>query len=127
MDYYLDENSIYDLDGNEILMHYGVGWDHNPPGPGSGRYPHGSGENPDQHPKGLSGFVKDLRDQGMTPTEIAQYCGYKSTTELRSAISTDGERRRRNYIDQCIRYHDQGMSNVAIAEKMGISETSVRN
>lgn len=126
MDFY-DDNAIYDLDGNEILMHYGVGWDHNPPGPGSGRYPHGSGENPDQHPKGLGGFVSDLKKQGMTPTEIAKYCGYNSTTELRSAISRDHENRMRNNIDQCIRYHDQGMSNVAIAQKLGISETSVRN
>lgn len=31
---------------NNILIHYGVGPDNNPPGRGSGRYPKGSGKNP---------------------------------------------------------------------------------
>ena len=36
-------------DSDNYICHVGVGWDDNPPGRGSGRYPHGSGENPNQH------------------------------------------------------------------------------
>ena len=33
----------------DFLEHIGVGWDDNPPGRGSGRYPHGSGEEAYRH------------------------------------------------------------------------------
>ena len=122
--------SVVDLmacDFDDFLMHYGVGWDDNPPGIGSGRYPKGSGENPNQHPKGLSGFVKNLRDQGMTESEVAKYLGYKSTTELRAKMMADTNSRKRTMSDLAIKYHDQGMSNTAIAEKLGVSEGTIRN
>ena len=54
---------------SEDLMHVGVGWDDNPPGRGSGRYPYGSGKNPNQHVE-LYQRVLDLRKQGLSEDEI---------------------------------------------------------
>lgn len=42
---------------------------------GSGRYPLGSGENPNQHLITFDSRVKEMRDSGMNDTEIARY-GY---------------------------------------------------
>ena len=37
---------------------------------GSGRYPLGSGENPNQHDASFIGSVKKLREQGLTDKQI---------------------------------------------------------
>lgn len=111
---------------DEVLMHYGVGWDANPPGIGSGRYPHGSGENPGQHGnKSLADFKSELMKKGFTEKEVAEYLGYKSTTELRRQISIDKERRMTDMSLKVREMKAQGMSNVAIAEKLGTSDTNV--
>lgn len=111
---------------DQILMHYGVGWDDNPPGPGSGRYPHGSGENPGQHgSKSLAEFKSELSKKGLTEKEIAEFLGYSSTTELRKQISIEKERRMTDMSIKVRELKEQGLSNVAIAEKLGTSDTNV--
>ena len=52
----------------DILMHYGIGKLDGAPGPGSGRYPLGSGKNPNQHSGDFLSRVNELRKQGFTFT-----------------------------------------------------------
>lgn len=117
----------------EFLIHYGVGPDDNPPGRGSGRYAKGSGENPNQHDIGLQATVSKLKKDGMSMPEIALYLGYTnrfgkpSTGTLRAELSMEDQRRKANLAQAVPKYKASGMSNKAIADKLGISETSVRN
>lgn len=60
----------------EFIAHLGVGWDDNPPGIGSGRYPHGSGENPNQHDDSLEARVKKLKKDGIKDSENIILIGY---------------------------------------------------
>ena len=53
---------------SDSLMHYGVGFDDNPPGRGSGRYPKGSGKNPYQHGSVEYGYMN-----GKTSQEFLDY------------------------------------------------------
>lgn len=118
---------------DEYLMHFGVGPDDDPPGRGSGRYPKGYGENPFQHDGGLNGEVARLKKQGMSMSEIAMTLGYvnrqgkPSTYDLRAAQSIETARRKADLAMKVPEYRATGMSNTAIAEKLGISEASVRN
>ena len=128
-------NYILDDDDDEYLAHYGVGPDDNPPGRGSGRYPKGFGENPYQHDESLSKTVSDLKKQGLSMSDIARGLGYvsdrdpsvASTTKLRAALSIEKNERQRNLSVAVPKYKATGMSNVAIAKKLGISEGSVRD
>lgn len=49
MEYELEHSDTLDDVVGDYLMHYGVSVDDGAPGPGSGRYPKGSGERPYQH------------------------------------------------------------------------------
>lgn len=112
---------------DEFLMHYGIGPDDHPPGRGSGRYPKGTGDNPYQHDEGISAQVRKLREKGISERDIAEALGYKSTGELRSAISREKDIRMTEYSVAVPKYKADGLSDKAIAEKLGISESSVRN
>ena len=57
---------------NDILMHYGRSVDDGAPGPGSGRYPKGSGEDPNQHTINFAERVQELKKGGMDEKEIAK-------------------------------------------------------
>ena len=92
----------------------------------SGRYPWGSGENPYQRNKSFLGMVSDLRKQGLTDTEIARGMGI-TTTQLRARSSIAKNMNRQADISQAQRLKDRGWSNVAIGERMGINESSVRS
>ena len=52
----------------------------------SGRYPWGSGQDPYQRSVDWRAHIKQLKDQGMTDVEIAQYEGIK-TTQLRARMA----------------------------------------
>lgn len=131
MDNYISSANDEMLD--EFLMHYGVGPDDNPPGRGSGRYAKGSGDNPLQHDTSILGVVADMKKQGMSESEIALALGFvnrkgkPSTTSLRAAQSIAKDQRKLNLSQMVPRYKESGMSNQAIASKLGISESSVRN
>lgn len=71
MEYELDHSDTLDDVVGDYLMHYGVSVDDGAPGPGSGRYPKGSGERPFQRDpemlakkkkRGLFGVIKAVRD-----------------------------------------------------------------
>lgn len=100
-------------------MHYGVLRR-------SGRYPWGSGENPYQRYDSFLGYVDELRSQGLSEVEIARGLGM-TTSELRSRKSIAKAEKRAADAAEAWRLKEKGYSNVAIGERMGINESSVRN
>ena len=106
------------LDDNQFLAHYGTPRH-------SGRYPWGSGKNPQRNRDWIT-YVGSLRKQGMTDSQIAKAMGMK-TNEFRAKISIARAEQRKLDVAEVLRLTDKGMSNVAIGERMGINESSVRN
>lgn len=104
---------------DDHLAHYGVKRR-------SGRYPWGSGKDPQQGGRDIRGHVTEMRRQGLSDTEIARGLGI-NTTELRAKMSIAGEAERAARTSQAVRLKGTGMSNSAIGREMGIPESSVRN
>lgn len=102
----------------DTLCHYGTPRH-------SGRYPWGSGKDPYQRNKGFISYVNELKKQGMSETDIAKGLGM-STTELRAKKSIAKSEIRASDAAQAWRLKEKGYSNVAIGERMGINESSVR-
>jgi DNA-binding CsgD family transcriptional regulator len=91
----------------------------------SGRYPWGSGKNPEQRNKSFLGYVEQLKKEGLTEVQIAEGLGM-STTQLRTRKSIAKNEVRSDMIREAQKLKDKGMSNVAIGEKMGLNESSIR-
>ncbi len=91
----------------------------------SGRYPWGSGKNPEQRNRSFLGYVKKLQDEGLSEVQIAEGLGI-STSQLRTRKSIARTELRRDLSTQAIRLRDKGLSNVAIGKRMGLNESSVR-
>ena len=107
------------MDKKDELLHYGVKRK-------SGRYPWGSGEDPNQHE---SSFLKDyetLKSKGLSEVEIASKMNM-NTTQLRTNITWARKEQREYLMKQVETLKESGMSNVMIADKLGISEATVRN
>lgn len=100
------------------LKHYGVRRR-------SGRYPWGSGDTPLQRATTFQEQRDALRGQGLSDTEIARGFGM-TTTELRATIAIAKNEKKQADISMAQRLREKGMSNVAIGERMGINESSVR-
>lgn len=92
----------------------------------SGRYPWGSGKDQNQRNKMFVDIVAELRKEGMSEAEIARGFGL-TTTQLRAAKSIAKNELKAAQISQAQRLKDRGWSNVAIGERMGINESSVRS
>lgn len=100
----------------------------------SGRYPWGSGETPRQRNKEFLEYVADLKRKGVSDVNIAKGMAIYtengkpiSTTQLRAAKSIAKNQIKSADIAEAIHLsEDRQMSNVAIGEKMGINESSVR-
>ena len=110
-------------------MHRGI--PHDGPIPHSGRYPFGSGkelfENIDiSNASDVYGAYRRAHAEGMTDSEIADALGI-TLLELRAKRSAGKEEvvNKRN-ID-IRRMHEHGDSNTRIAEKLGVTEGTVRN
>lgn len=114
----LDE--IADQEVADFLEHYGTPRH-------SGRYPWGSGKDPYQRNATFLKRVAELKREGLDEKAIAKYLGYESTTKYRADISRASNEKRSADQAMAIRLHDKGYSNVAAAEKIGISETTYRN
>ena len=103
---------------NSFLEHYGTPRH-------SGRYPWGSGKNP-QRNKNFLTRANELKEQGLSDTEIAKAFNL-SSAEYRAM--------RRVYTDQvkmenqlkAVKLSNKGWSNVAIAKELGVTEGTVRN
>jgi transposase len=111
---------IIDIDEQEYLAHYGILRK-------SGRYPWGSGEDQNTRNKSFLDHVEGLKKQGLTETEICKGLGIPSTTALRVAKSIAKAQLKQSNISQAQRLRDKGWSNVAIGERMGVSESVVRS
>lgn len=108
------------------LMHYGVGKLNGAPGRGSGRYPLGSGKNPNQRSGDFLSRYNELRRSGMSETEIAEYFDI-STTELRVRKQRASHEDRERRVATAKRLRDEGLTPTEIAKKMGYAnESSVR-
>lgn len=91
----------------------------------SGRYPWGSGANPNQRNSTFLQDVETLRKKGLSEVEIARGLGM-TTTQLRAAKAIEKNEKRKADISEATRLKEKGMSNIAIGEQMGINESSVR-
>ena len=119
-----DDNGIVMADDEEILgdfiQHYGTPRH-------SGRYPWGSGDNPYQHSLDFIGRVQEMRDKGMTDTEIARSMDM-STTKFRAEYSMASTDRRKLAVETARSLKEDGKNNSEIARIMGLpGESSVRS
>jgi hypothetical protein len=108
------------VDEGTYLAHYGVLRR-------SGRYPWGSGGPAKASNRGFLDYVDTLKRGGMSDTEIVKVMGLDSTTQLRAAKSIAKNEQKAADIATAQKYKEHGLSNVAIGEKMGVNESSVRS
>lgn len=106
------------IDADELL-HYGVLRR-------SGRYPWGSGGTQNTRNKQFLDYVADLRSKGLTEPQIAQGFGI-SVAELRAARSIARNQQHNADVIMAQRLKDKGLSNVAIGERMGKNESTIRS
>ena len=123
--------------GEDELCHEGVSVLDGAPGRGSGRYPLGSGENPNQRSGDFLSRVEKLRKAGFTETQIAKSLGYvtvdkwgkerTSTTQFRVDCRIAKNEQRESRRATALRLKDEGYSLKAIAAQMGFkNDSSVR-
>lgn len=102
----------------------------------SGRYPWGSGADPEQRAHSFFGIVAELKKQGFTPSEIADSFSTDdypfNTTDLRATNAIARNAKKAADIAQAQMYKDKQYSNVAIGIKMGEpgkpkNESSIRD
>lgn len=103
----------------DYLAHYGILRK-------SGRYPWGSGGTQSARNRSYLATLENLRKEGLSETEIARGFGI-TTTQLRAARSIARNEEKQAQINMAQRLKDKGYSNVAIGERMGINESSVRS
>lgn len=121
-------DNIFDANEESYLMHYGVAYNEDPPGRGSGRYAHGSGDNPFQRDTSLAGNVHKLNKvQGLSMGETAKALGFQSTVDLRQALSMENDRRKAFLLKSVPELNEKGLSRKEIGERLGISQSSVNN
>lgn len=104
---------------SDELMHYGTPRH-------SGRYPYGSGKDPYQSERDFLGTANQLRKEGLSEKEIADYF-QMSLKELRSAKSNASAAIRSYNRSRCLELKDKGYSQSAIAREMGVGESTVRS
>jgi len=91
----------------------------------SGRYPWGSGRNPHQRSMTFLSMVQDLREKGMTDTEIARSFDM-SSTDFRTTNTIAKNQKIAKEQTEVLRLKDKDWSNVAIGKRLGIPEATVR-
>jgi DNA-binding CsgD family transcriptional regulator len=102
----------------EHLAHYGILRR-------SGRYPWGSGSTQNARNRSFLEIISEQKKQGMTDTEIAKSHGI-TTTELRATKSIARAQQLQSKQLTAQRLKEKGWSNVAIGQRMGLNESSVR-
>ena len=103
----------------DALAHYGTKYH-------SGRYPYGSGEDPYQHDGGIRGYVKDLKEQGLTEKEIADGMGMP-INEMKLRMSVEKMEQRNISYQKVLDLTNKGLNNSQIGRELGINESSVRS
>lgn len=92
----------------------------------SGRYPYGSGDDSYQHENTFLREYDAHKAAGLSPTEIAAKMNM-NTTQLRNNITWANAEITAHNTKQAHILKEQGHSNVAIGQKLGVSEATVRN
>lgn len=110
---------VYDDYNEDELSHIGVKRR-------SGRYPWGSGDDPEQRCRSFLGTVDDLKKKGLSQVEIAKGMGIK-TTELRARITLANQEIYNQEYSRALRLKEKGYGNTKIGEIMGKNESSVRS
>lgn len=111
-----------------FLAHYGTPQNVDFDPHGSGRFRQGSGENPHQHGFDFLYEIQKMKDSGKykNETEIAKALGY-STGEYRAKKTNLIAEKYAYDAARALKMKERKMSNSAIAEKLGVSEGTVRN
>lgn len=113
-----DEWRQYIPDSSSDISHYGTPRH-------SGRYPWGSGKNP-QRNRSFYSRVEELRKQGLSDTEIAKGFGI-STTKFRAQMSNARAEVRADQVSKVRALKEHGYSNVEIGRRLGVNESTVRS
>lgn len=92
----------------------------------SGRYPFGSGDDPYQHESDFYNYANELKKNGLSEKEVADACGL-TVKQYRSQYSNARNEVYAAKVSEAQKLKAKGYSNVAIAEKMGTTESTVRN
>lgn len=117
----------------DFIAHEGRAHDEDPPGPGSGRYRWGSGENPHQHINDISSNVASLREQGLKDSEIAKLLfGEKATLNtLRAEIAIETKRKWMAQRERALKLYDENDNNASEVARIMFGdakkESTVRN
>lgn len=119
---------------NDILMHYGVGKLDGAPGRGSGRYPLGSGDNPNQHNISFAEQVRLYRKEGLKEKEIAKRMGILDANGeghirgLRAQYAIASHEERMAKVNMAKELRAKGLSPTQIGKEMGgIGESTIRS
>lgn len=107
----------------EVLEH--IGRPHEGYRPHSGRYPWGSGEDAYQRSVDFNSHVQSLKAKGWTNKDIAKADGM-TIKELVGRLSNAQASIRRADIAEARHLREKGWSRSAIARKMGVNESSIR-
>lgn len=102
----------------DAIAHYGIKRR-------SGRYPWGSGDDPEQRGKSFLGLVKQMESRGAKESEIAEQLGM-TVSQLRNTKSVAKNAARASDAALALRLKDKGLSNIAIGKRMNLNESSVR-
>ena len=112
------------LDEGEYLAHYGILRK-------SGRYPWGSGANPNQRSRSFLDITNELRKSGMTDPQIAKSFSTPdhpfTVSDLRALRSRATTLQKQEQIRTAQRLKDKGMGASAIARQMSLNESTVRS
>lgn len=105
------------------LLHYGVG---HLDGGHSGRYPWGSGDDPNQHAPDFLNTVKKMRNEGYSENDIAKAWGM-SSKDYRNSIAAARMIVDNNNMNRALRLLEDNKGNVsAVAREMGVNESTIR-
>lgn len=114
----MDDQKLVEQEQKDELTHYGTPRH-------SGRYPWGSGENPYQRNGNFVAHVTKLRKEGLSEVEIAKSMEM-STSQLRARMSIAKSEIRKEESAMAWKLKEKGYSNVAIGQRLGKNESSVR-
>lgn len=103
----------------DYLEHYGVARR-------SGRYPWGSGEEPYQNVGSFLDGVRDMKRKGLTESQIAEGLGM-TTTQLRAYRTIAVNEKHSSDVILAQKLRDKNYSQEAIADRLGVSASTVRN
>lgn len=101
------------------IMHYGIARK-------SGRYPWGSGQDPNQSGRSFLHQYEALKAQGLGEKELASKLGM-NTRQLRDNISWARAEQNHYNTAKAQELNSQGLSNVEIGKRLGVAEGTVRN